>query len=101
MIKNGGMITAHRYDELSGMLTVEFKDGRAWTHTGVPQILYEQFTASSAPMAFWAVAIRQAAQGMQKLYPVTRVTTGVSGPKSAPAPVAPTIAQGPKHPGGR
>jgi KTSC domain len=68
-----GYMTGHRYVETGGLLTVTFKDGRQWTHSGVTSDLYAALKESDFPMLFWATKIRQATgEGGHKLYPIVR-----------------------------
>lgn len=73
-VKQPSFMLAHRYDEPSQSLTIEFKDGRRWTHAKVPADLYREFLLSDFPMLFWAVRIRQARDGEagQPLYPLIK-----------------------------
>ena len=68
-------ISAYRYDEIAKSLTIEFRDGRKWTHANVPESLYKQFSESPHPFGFWARGIRQATGADQgnKSHPVVRV----------------------------
>jgi KTSC domain len=70
--KLAGVIAQHKYDAVQKTLSIKFKDGRIWVHSGVSQELYNQMCASHQPAAFWAGAIRQATKGDSgpKLYPV-------------------------------
>jgi KTSC domain len=68
-------MAAHRYDELSKSLAIEFRDGRVWIHSNVPPDVYEQLRTSDFPMLTWAVNIRQALaeNGHEKRYPVVKI----------------------------
>lgn len=68
---SAGFLAAHRYDELSQSLTIEFRDGRKWTHANVPPDVYEELRTTDLPMLIWAVKIRQPLDvNLQKKYPV-------------------------------
>ena len=36
-----GFLAAHRYQPSAKLLTVEFRDGRTWTHSEVPPEVYD------------------------------------------------------------
>ena len=65
-----GFLAAHRYQPSAKLLTVEFRDGRTWTHSEVPPEVYEALKVADFPMLFWAVHERQAMRDGQKLYPL-------------------------------
>jgi hypothetical protein len=69
-----GFLAKARYDEVGRTLEITFRDGRQWTHDGVPKGLFADFAKSEQPMHFWATRIRQATgqNDSQKLYPVIR-----------------------------
>ena len=73
-----GFMSAHRYFEIQKMLTIEFRDGRKWTHGNVSREVYEELRDSEFPMLTWAVKIRQplAENGRDRLYPVVATHAG-------------------------